>query len=37
MDLNKDGSLQLSEVIAVLRETPQLDEDMISMWADKAD
>lgn len=32
MDLNKDGFLQLSEAIAVLRETPQLDEDMISMW-----
>lgn len=32
MDLNKDGFLQLSEVIAVLRETPQLDEDMISLW-----
>ena len=32
MDLNKDGFLQLSEAIAVLRETPQLDEDMISTW-----
>ena len=32
MDLNKDGFLQLSEAIAVLRETPELDEDMISSW-----
>lgn len=32
MDLNKDGVLQISEAIAVLRETPQLDEDMISSW-----
>jgi len=37
MDLNRDGFLQLSEAIAVLRETPELDEDMISIWADKAD
>jgi len=37
MDLNKDGFLQLSEAITVLRETPELDEDMISLWADKAD
>lgn len=37
MDLNKDGFLQLSEAITVLRETPELDEDMISVWADKAD
>jgi len=32
MDLNKDGFLQLSEAITVLRETPGLDEDMISAW-----
>jgi len=32
MDLNKDGFLQLSEAITVLRETPELDEDMISIW-----
>jgi serine/threonine protein kinase len=32
MDLNKDGFLQLSEAITVLRETPELDEDMISLW-----
>lgn len=37
MDLNKDGFLQLSEAITVLKETPELDEDMISIWADKAD
>jgi len=37
MDINKDGVLQLSEAITVLRETPGLDEDMISGWADKAD
>ena len=32
MDLNKDGFLQLSEAITVLKETPELDEDMISIW-----
>eukprot|EP00536_Pseudo-nitzschia_multiseries_P001041 jgi/Psemu1/300484/fgenesh1_kg.13_\ len=37
MDINHDGVLQLSEAITVLRETPGLDEDMISGWADKAD
>jgi len=37
MDLNKDGMLQLSEAIAVLRETPELDEEMIYAWADKTD
>lgn len=32
MDTNKDGVLQLSEAITCLRETPGLDEDMISGW-----
>ena len=32
MDINKDGSLQLSEAIIGLRETPGLDEGMISSW-----
>jgi serine/threonine protein kinase len=32
MDINKDGSLQLSEAITGLRETPGLDEGMISSW-----
>jgi len=32
MDINNDGVLQLSEAITVLRETPGLDEDMISAW-----
>jgi len=37
IDLNKDGVLQLSEAITVLRETPGLNEEMISGWADKTD
>ena len=32
MDLNHDGTVQLSEAIAVLRETPGIDEEAISIW-----
>jgi len=37
MDINKDGILQLSEAIIGLRETPGVDEEMISNWADNTD
>jgi len=37
IDLNGDGVLQISELITVLGETPGLDVDAISAWADKSD
>merc|ERR1712183_515744 len=37
IDLNGDNVLQISELIAVLGETPGLDIDLISAWADKSD
>ena len=37
MDINNDGTLCISEVLIGLRETPGLDEHMISSWADKTD
>jgi len=37
MNINKDGILQLSEAIIGLLETPGVDEEMISNWADNTD